>query len=318
MFIKEAVQPLLDRYWRSLSGNFRGAVWVLLSAFTFIILQALTKQLGGKFESMQITFFRAVFGGLAILPFLYSRGLSAFRTENLAYHIGRGVFGAMAIFLMVFAVIHMPLAEATVIGFTRTLFLIVLAVIFLGESVRWRRWTATLVGFGGVVLILRPGDETFQLAALAAVSASVCFALAHVCIKKCTIGKDHPLTVQSYYWLIATALTFLPALWFWVTPSWNEFALLALLGVLSGIAQIFTAYSLSAGEATFVAPFDFTRLVWAALFGVIFFGEGLALVTIFGALVIIGSNVYIAHRHAKENKAKAAAETRDAGSPPKP
>lgn len=307
MSIKEAVQPLLDRYWRSLPGNFRGAIWVLLSAISFITLQALTKLLGGKFDSIQLAFFRASLGGLAVLPFIFQRRLSAFQTENLRFHIGRGLFGAMAVFLMVFAVIHMPLADATAIGFTRTLFLIVLAVIFLGERVRWRRWTATVVGFSGVLLMLRPGDETFQLAAIAAMGASVCFASAHVCIKKCTTKKDHPLTVQSYYWLIATAVTFLPALWFWVTPSWSEFFLLVLTGVVSGVAQIFTAYSLNAGEATFVAPFDFTRLIWAALFGIIFFGEGIALFTIAGAGIIIGSNIYIAHRQNVENKAKAAA-----------
>ncbi|MEE9194682.1 MAG: DMT family transporter [Alphaproteobacteria bacterium] len=307
MSIKEAVQPLLDRYWRSLPRNFRGAFWMLLSGLTFIILQALTKQLGGKFDAIQIAFFRALFGGLVVLPFIFKRGYAAFNTENLPYHIGRGLFGAMAIFLMVFAVIHMPLADATVIGFTRTLCLIVLAVIFLGERVRWRRWTATLLGFGGVVLMLRPGDETFQLAALAAAGASLCFASAHVCIKKCTSQNDHPMTVQSYYWLIATAVTLLPALWFWVTPGWADFTLLALLGVLSGIAQIFTVYALNAGEATFVAPFDFTRLVWAALIGIIVFGEALAPATMVGAMVIIGSNVYIAHRAAMESKAKAAA-----------
>lgn len=316
MSIKEAAQSLLDRYWHSLPGNFRGAIWVLLSAFTFILLQALTKQLGGRFDSIQLAFFRASIGGLAVLPFIFSRGSSAFRTENLPYHVGRGLFGAMAIFLMVFAIIHMPLADATVIGFTRTLFLIVLAVIFLGERVRWRRWTATAVGFGGVVIMLRPGDETFQLAALAAVGASVCFASAHVCIKKCTTRKDHPLTVQSYYWLIATAVTLPPALWFWTTPSWDELALLILIGIISGLAQIFTAYSLSAGEATFVAPFDFTRLLWAALFGVALFGEALAPATIGGALIIIGSNLYIARRQAKESKAKAAAGGQDGANPP--
>ena len=307
MSIKEAVQPFLDRYWRSLSGNFRGVFWVLLSAFSFIVLQALTKQLGGKFDSIQIAFFRAALGGIVVLPFILSRGMAAFQTENLRYHVGRGLFGAMAIFLMVFAVIHMPLADATVIGFTRALFLIVLAVMFLGEKIRWRRWTATIVGFGGVVLMLRPGDETFQMAALSAVGASVCFASAHVCIKKCTTRKDHPLTVQSYYWLIGTAVTLLPALWFWVTPSWNEFALIVLMGLVSGTAQIFTAYSLSAGEATFVAPFDFTRLIWAAFFGIVFFGESLGLYTVLGASVIVGSNIYIAHRQTMENKAKAAA-----------
>lgn len=301
MSIKEAATPLLDRYWRTLPGNFRGAFWMLLSAVTFIAVQAVTKELGDKFDTIQIAFFRAFVGGLAVMPFLLTRGLNGLRTENFPYHFGRGFFGAMAIFLMVFAVVHMPIADATVIGFTRSLFLIVLAVIFLGEKVRWRRWSATVVGFGGVVLMLRPGDETFQLAALSALAASLCFASAHVCIKKCTTKKDHPLTVQSWYWLIATGLTFFPALWFWTTPSWGELGLLVLMGLLSGIAQSFTAYALNAGEATFVTPFDFSRLIWAALVGVIIFAEPLALMTVVGAVVIIGSNVYIARRQAKEH-----------------
>jgi drug/metabolite transporter (DMT)-like permease len=306
MSIKEAAAPFLDRYWHTLPGNLRGAFWMLMSAATFIAVQAVTKELGGKFDTIQIAFFRAFVGGLAVMPFLLTRGLSGLKTNNMRFHFGRGLFGAMAIFLMVYAVIHMPLADATVMGFTRSLFLIVLAVIFLGEKVRWRRWLATGVGFAGVVLMLRPGDEAFQFAALAALAASLCFASAHVCIKKCTTQKDHPLTVQSWYWLIATGLTFFPALWFWTTPSWSELGLLVLMGLLSGIAQSFTAYALNAGEATFVSPFDFSRLVWAALVGVIIFGEDLVVMTVLGAVVIIGSNIYIARRQALETRAEKA------------
>lgn len=303
MSIKEAARPFLDRYWRALPGNLRGAFWMLCSALTFIAVQAVTKLLGGNIDTIQIAFFRAFFGGIAVMPFLFTRGLGALRTGNLPFHFGRGLFGATAIFLMVFAVVHMPIADATVIGFTRSLFLIVLAVIFLGERVRWRRWSATAVGFGGVILMLRPGDATFQLAALSALAASLCFASAHVCIKKCTTQRDHPLTVQSWYWLISTSVMFLPALWFWTWPDWNTLGLLVLMGMLSGIAQTFTAYALNAGEATFVTPFDFTRLVWAALVGLIIFAEPLALTTVLGAVVIIGANVYIARRQAREDAA---------------
>ena len=308
MSLKEAAAPLLDRYWHSLPGNFRGALWMLMAALTVIAVQALAKELGTKFDSIQIAFFRALFGGLAVLPFLLTRGRAAFKTDNLPFHIGRGLLGALAVYLMVFAVVHMPLADATVIGFTRALFMIVLAVIFLEEKVRWRRWSATILGFGGVVLMLRPGDETFQLAALAALGASLCFASAHVCVKKCTTKMDHPLTVQSYYFAIASTVTFLPALWVWISPSWEELGLLLLMGLLSGIAQSMVAYSLSAGETTFVHPFDFTRIIWAALVGVIIFGEELALMTILGAAIIIGSNIYIARRQAAESKANATGE----------
>jgi drug/metabolite transporter (DMT)-like permease len=306
--VSKTITPLIDRYWRGLPGNFRGAFWMMLSALAFIAVQSVSKELGGKFDSFQIAFFRAFFGGLAVLPFLFSRGFSAYKTSNLPFHIGRGVFGAIAIYLMVYAVIHMPLADATVIGFTRTFFMIIFAVIFLGEMVRWRRWAATAVGFSGVLLMLRPGDETFQLAALAAVGASVCFASAHVCIKKCTTRKDHPMTIQTYYWTIATIVTFVPALLVWVNPTTHDMMLMVLVGLLSGIAQTLLVYSLNAGEATFVHPFDFTRLIWAALAGWLIFSEPLSIITIAGAAIIISSNVYIARRQLKENKEKAAAE----------
>lgn len=300
MTVRDNTNALLDRYWRVLPGNFRGALWMLCSALAFIIVQSLSKELGGKFDSFQIAFFRAFFGGLAILPFLFTRGLSAYKTSNLRFHIGRGVFGALAIYLMVYAVVHMPLADATVIGFTRTLFMIIFAVLFLGEMVRWRRWAATIVGFGGVVLMLRPGDETFQIAALAAVGASMCFASAHVCIKKCTTRKDHPMTVQTYYWTIATLVTLIPALLVWVAPNAEEAVLMVLVGLFSGIAQTFLVYALNAGEATFVHPFDFSRLIWAALAGWIIFAEPLGLMTLIGAAIIIGSNIYIARRQTLE------------------
>ncbi|HEX9808668.1 MAG TPA: DMT family transporter [Alphaproteobacteria bacterium] len=302
MNFRETVAPLLERYWRSVPANYRGAFWMMLSAISFIIVQSLTKTLGHKFDSFQIAFFRALFGGLAVLPFLLSRGFAAYRTPNLPFHLGRGLFGAAAIYLMVFAVIHMPIADATVIGFTRTLFMIFLAVLFLGEVVRWRRWTATLAGFAGVVVMMRPGDETFQLAALAALGASLCFASAHVCIKKCTARADHPMTVQTYYWTTASLLTLVPGLLVWVQPSAWEFGVLVLMGVMSGLAQTCIVYSLRVGEATFVHPFDYTRLIWAALAGWILFAEPLGAMTALGALLIIGSNLYIVRREAFERR----------------
>lgn len=308
MTLKAAHDAFIERYWHKLPPNFRGCIWMLLSAFSFIVVQSLTKMLGGRIPTGEIAFFRAAFGAVAIVPFLMSRGLGAFKTENLPFHIGRGLFGAAAIFLMVFAIVHMPLADATVIGFTRLLFLIVLAVIFLSEKIRWRRWLATLAGFGGVMLILQPGNTTFQLAAFSALGAAFCFAAAHVCIKLCTTRKDHPMTVQTYYCVIATLVMAIPAAVVWVTPGWQDLIVLILMGIMSGVAQSCTAFAYGNGEATFVAPFDYTRLLWAALAGWFIFAEPLGIMTLAGAAVIIGSNAYIAQRQRQESRAEKAAE----------
>ena len=309
MALKATLDSYLQRYWHSLPGNFRGCFWMLLAAFSFIVVQSFTKALGGRIPSAEIAFFRAAIGSAAVLPFVMSRGLCAFKTPNLPFHLGRGLFGAAAIFLMVYAVVHMPIAEATVIGFTRMMFLIVLAVLFLGERAHWRRWLATLAGFGGVLLMLRPGDETFQLAALSALGAAFCFAAAHTCIKKCTQRKDHPMTVQTWYAVSATLIMVIPAGMVWVSPSWEDWLILLGMGLMSGVAQTCTAYAYGAGDATFVAPFDYTRLLWAALAGWFLFAEPLGFMTLAGAAVIIGANVYIAQRQRAESRAAKKAET---------
>lgn len=295
-------QSFVDRYWRSLSGNIRGCIWMLLAALSFIIVQSLTKALGGAIPSAEIAFFRCAVGSIAVLPFILSRRLDAFRTPNLTLQLLRGVFGAGAVFLMVFSVVHMPIADTTVLGFTRMLFLIILAVLFLGEKVNWRRWGATAVGFGGVVLMLRPGDSTFQLAAFSAVGAALCFASAHTCIKLCTTRSDHPMTVQTYYSITSTLLTLVPAILVWVTPDFEQALILLAMGVMSGVAQSCTAYAYGAGEATFVSPFDYTRLLWAAMAGWFLFSEPLGFTTLLGAAVIIGANIYIARNPGDKRK----------------
>jgi drug/metabolite transporter (DMT)-like permease len=298
MTLQERAQPLIDRYWSVLPANLRGIIWMMLSALTFIGVQAATKLVGSRIDSAEITFFRCFFGGLAILPFLIKNHVDAFRTTIPLMHIGRGVAGAAAIFCMVYSVVNMPLAEATAIGFARPLFMILLAVLFLQETVGWRRWTATAVGFGGVMIMLRPGIEVVSFAALAALLASLFFSLAHVFIKKIT-KIDHPMKVMAWYWAVSSAVTFIPMLFVWTTPTLDEFVLMMLVGFLSGTAQTLVVYSLRVGDASLVEPFDYSRIVWALLAGVLIFGESADGWVLAGAAVVAASNIYIARRAAK-------------------
>jgi len=194
--------------------------------------------------------------------------------------------------------VHMPLAEATAIGFARPLFMVLLAVLFLHEVVGWRRWTATAVGFAGVIIMLRPGLEVVSFAALTALLASLFFSLAHVFIKKIT-KIDHPMKVMAWYWAVSSLVTFVPMLFVWVTPTPEEFALLMVVGFLSGTAQTLVVYSLRVGDASLVEPFDYSRIVWALLAGVLIFGESADMWVLIGAAVVAASNIYIARRAAK-------------------
>jgi len=298
MILQERVQPLIDRYWSALPGNLRGIIWMMLAALTFTGVQTATKLVGSRIDSAEITFFRCLFGGLTVLPFLIKNGPSAFHTTMPLMHIGRGIAGAAAIFCMVYSVVNMPLAEATAIGFARPLFMILLAVLFLHEVVGWRRWTATAVGFVGVLIMLRPGIEVVSFAALAALLASLFFSLGHVYIKKIT-KVDHPMKVMAWYWIVSSVVTFVPMLFVWVTPTPEEFALLMVVGFLSGSAQTLVVYSLRVGDASLVEPFDYSRIVWALLAGVLIFGESADMWVLLGAAVVAASNIYIARRAAK-------------------
>lgn len=298
MSVLDRAQPYVNRYWSTLPRNMRGIIWMLLSALAFIALQSLTKLVGAGLDGSVITFFRCLFGGLAVLPFILRNGADTFRTAVPLKHLGRGLAGAAAMFCMVYSVIHMPLADATAIGFSRPLFMVPLAVLFLGEIVGWRRWTATAVGFGGVLVMLRPGIEVVSFAALVALLASLFFSIAHVFIKKLT-KTDHPMKVMVWYWAVSSTATFVPALLDWTTPNLHQFALLVAIGLLSGIAQTLVVYSLRVADASLVEPFDYSRIVWALLAGVLLFGESADGWVLFGAAIVAASNIYIARRAAK-------------------
>lgn len=294
MAIQQFTGTLVARYWSPLSSNLRGIIWMLLSALIFIALQTVTKFLGSRFDSIELTFFRYLFGSFVIFPFLIRTGLKVFATRRPVLHLSRSLIGVAAMYLMVYAVTHMPLADVTVINFSKPLFMIFLAVAFLGERVRWRRWTATAAGFIGVIIMLRPAGG-IDLAAMAALAAAACFALAHVFVKKLTVS-ERPMTVMAYYTVISASVTLGPTIYVWVTPDLAELGLLIMTGILSASAQTCIVYSLRLGEATLVSPFDYTRLIWAVLFGYLFFAELPDAWMGLGAAIIIASNLYIAHR----------------------
>lgn len=294
MAIRQFTGTSIARYWSPLSPNLRGIIWMLLSAVTFIALQTVTKFLGSRFDSIELTFFRYLFGSFVILPFLMRTGLKAFATRCPVLHLSRSLVGVAAMYLMVYAITHMSLADVTAINFSKPLFMIFLAVAFLGERVHWRRWSATAAGFVGVIIMLRPAGGV-DLAAMAAMAGAACFALAHVFVKKMT-ATEQPMTVMAYYTVLSATITLGPTIYVWVTPDLAELGLLFMTGILSASAQTCIVYSLRLGDATLVSPFDYTRLIWAVLFGYLFFAEMPDAWMGLGAAIIIASNLYIAHR----------------------
>jgi drug/metabolite transporter (DMT)-like permease len=287
--------------WRGLPANLRGAGWIIVASAIYSGQALIVKTLGQRLDPFEIAFFRCAFGLVAVIPFLYgTRGWTI--SGKPWMHVLRSIVGVSGMFCGFYAVTHLPLATATAISFTKPLFLIVLAVFFLGEVVRWRRWTATAVGFLGVLIVVRPGGEVFSYAMLIALLGSFFIADVTVLVKKLS-ETDRNVTILFYFGVITTIVSAVPAFFVWQNPNSFEWSLLVLVGATAALGQYCSLRSFRIAEATAVMPFDYTRLLFAGLFGYLFFAEVPDRWTLLGIAVLIGSTLYIAQREMRLGRA---------------
>jgi len=282
-----------------LPPNVQGAVWMMLAAFGFSIMGALVKVLGQRFDSFQIAFFRNLFGFATLLPMIWAAGgLRVMRTPYPGRHLVRILTGIAAMVTNFYALTHLPLATATSISFVAPMFMIVLGVLVLGEKVRWRRWSATLAGFAGIVMMVRPTTLTPDLALLSALANAAFVAVAQVQVKTMPTA-ERPLTLLTLFSVAATLAMFVPAVLVWQSPTRVEWVVAVLVGATGVLSQGCVIRAFQVGEATAVSPFDYTRLVFATALGAFVFAEMPSAWTFAGAAVVIGSAVYIARREGR-------------------
>ncbi len=296
--------------WEGLAPNVRGAIWTVLAAALFSCMATLAKFLGGRLDHFQVTFFRTLTGLLFILPFLVGNGQQGWRTSRLGLHVLRGLFGNLGMICGFYALIHMPLADANAITFARALFVVPLAVIFLSEVVGMKRTAATAVGFVGVLIMLRP-TGSIEPAALAAVSQAMLVAGAIICVKLLS-RTDSTVTLLFYSSVIGLIITAIPAAIVWKPPTAEEYLLLLAMGAFGVAAHNCFIRGYAVGEASAMAPFDYTRLLFAAFAGFMVFSEVPDQWTILGAAIIVGSTLYIAQREAQLGKKPTPADPVDA------
>jgi drug/metabolite transporter (DMT)-like permease len=296
-----------------LNDNLRGALWIVLSGAVATVMSSGIKALDGEIPSMQIAFLRCAIGVLLVLPLVFGRhirqnmGLPPERTVSLRSRMQlsphwplllvRGLLAAAAINCGYYAISQMPLTTVTVLFFTAPLFVTLFAVPFLGETVGWRRWCATGVGFLGTLIVLGPGSGHFALPALVAVGSSLLFAGALVIGKKLS-AAEAPTTLLLYTTVI-TAVGSLPlALMVWVTPSLEQIGFIAIITFFATGRTYSDIRAYASGEASFVAPFTYVRLIFMALAGYFLFAEVPQPSALMGGGVIIASSLYIARREA--------------------
>lgn len=286
------VRPAVD--------NRCGGLWHILAGFLFSLMAVLAKLLGDRLPSAEIAFARTFLGFLLLTPLLHRAGRSAWRTERLWLHVTRGTVGTLALLCSFYAITNMPLAEATSLSFTKPLFQVLLAALILRETVRAPRWGATILGFVGVLVMLRPSAGTIQLAGLVALLGAACVAVVGIALRELAQGERH-LTILAYLGLIGTIVTGIPAAFVFVVPTTLELGVMVAMAVIGIAGQACLIRGYAVGEASALAVYDYARLPFAALFGYLLFAERPDLAALLGALLIALSTLYIARydtRHA--------------------
>jgi drug/metabolite transporter (DMT)-like permease len=219
------------------------------------------------------------------------------RTSQLPRYFLRSVIGLGSMLCGFWALGHLPLTQAVSLSYSTPLFVTIAAVLWLGETVRMRRWGAVIVGFIGVLVIVRPGSTDFTPGTLIAVLAAVLSALVAIQIKQLT-RIDGADTVVFYTYVFWVPLSLVPALLVWVWPCGIAWLWLAAPGLLGTRGQLLWTRALRLGEVSALTPISFMQLPLVALFGWWLFDESLDRWTIIGVGIILGANAYIAHREA--------------------
>ena len=306
-FPLEKGPPVISAYWQSLSPNGRGAAYLLVASLFFAAQSAAIKVLGQRgYPEWQIVFMRCILLAAFILPFALA-GRSV-RTQRPVAHFVRTAIGLGGFVCFVFALTGAPLADVTVIAFTKVLFTVIFAIVWFRETVGWRRWLATAVGFLGVIIMVRPGQGALNPALLFALGNALLVSAVVLYVKELS-RSEKPETIVFYFGAFGTLLTVVPAVLTWRWPAgaedWALFALMAGLGVIGQSAAVRGWHE---GEASAMAPLGYISLLYAGLFGYFLFGEIPGPWTYAGAAVIVASTLYLTVQEARAGRRAPAAK----------
>ncbi len=280
------------------------AVGLKLGAlFLFTAMSALVKALSEDFPPGELVFFRSLFAVPVIVIWLMSRGELAqgFVVKKPMGHFWRGVLGTAAMGLTFTGLSLLPLPEVTAIGYATPIFTLILAAVMLGERIRMIRIGAVALGLLGVLIMIWPrlGSSEMELAAtigaLCVLGATLARAFVQIHIRQ-LVQVDHPAAIVFYFSMTATLLSGLTAFWGWTMPTWEQAGILIAMGLTGGIAQILVTSSYRFGQASMLAPYDYTSMLFAIVIGYIWFDELPTVAILVGAVLVIGGNVVVIWR----------------------
>lgn len=308
-----------------LNEQTKGIAFVCAGVFIFTLQDVAIKWMSGTYPVHQIVFFRSLVAIVLVTAIVhFDGGLSRLRTKRSGLHLVRSVLMFVSYTSYYLSIAVLPLADAISLAFSAPLFITALSVPFLGERVGLRRWVAVLVGFLGVVVMVRPGFGVFEPAALLALLCALAYAVGQMIARR--LGVTDSGSVMAFYatvlYLVASgviglaigngaldegghpSIAFLVRAWSWPVPF--DLALMASIGVVAAFGFYFLSQAYRVAEPTAVAPFEYSGLPWVVLWGYLIFGNIPSLHTVVGIVLVVGAGFYVLHRESKTGRVVAA------------
>ena len=279
------------------NDNLRGIVLMLLSMAVLAVMDAIMKELTAHYPSLQIAALR----GLVSLPFvvawiLWKRlGIVGLFRIRWGWHVARGVLAVLMLTSFIYAISEMPLSEAYTLFFVAPLMITALSVPLLGEVVGWRRWAAVLVGFAGVLIVLRPGVVAINMATLAILVGATCYALNAIAVR--ILGRTDSTAAMSFWFMaflaIGAGLLAIPE---WEPLRAADAGWLFAMGASGALGQVLLTEAFRCAPVSVVTPFEYSTLFWGLLLDITIWGVLPGPMVFAGAAVIVGSGLYLIHR----------------------
>ena len=275
------------------SAALAGIGFMLMAVFLFALNSAAGKWMLATYPVGEFMGIRATITLILLIPFIWREGRDVFvNAPRPGLQLVRIVLSTAEVAMFFWAVSYLPLADTTTFYLAGPIYVTAMSVVLLGERVGWRRWTAVLVGFIGVVIALRPSSASFTLPALIALVGSIAYALLMITTRALRETNDIVLTATQFLGALAFGVATVP-LGGWIVPSAFDLMFIGSLGVASLFAILCVVWSLKLASASVVVPYQYTLIVWSVLFGWSMFGELPDAYTITGAAIITAAGLYI-------------------------
>jgi len=273
----------------------RAALTATLAALMFASMAVAVRYSSKTLSNEMLVFLRSSFGLIILFPWLCKKGLKNLATGRPKAQILRALSGLAAMYCFFYAIAHLQIAEAVLLNYSAPLFIAIIALFWLGERASNKIITAIIIGFLGICLILKPGIGLFSYAAWVGLISAVFAAIAMVTIR--SLASTEPTyRIVFYFSITATVVSTIPLFWAWQTPNWKTLIIMGLAGLFATLGQFLLTYSYSLAPAARVSPYSYTTVIFAAIYGWIFWSEIPDIYMYLGALLVIVAGIMTMQR----------------------